>query len=786
MKFSRLALYAAAFLAVNTFSPSNVCVVADDVITEETQVEETVGEKFEFQAEVSKMMDIVVNSLYQNKDVFLRELISNASDALDKARFLSIKHPEILADKQELEVRISFDEEKRTLTITDTGIGMTKQDLVENLGTVAHSGTTKFMEALSEEADISQIGMFGVGFYSAFLVADKVTVTSKHPEEESQHIWTSTNGNDSFFVGEDPNGNTLVRGTEITLHLKEEAEEYISQVKLSGLVQHYSEFVTHPIFLRTKEEVEVPDDDEDDAMTPDGDVEDIGDDFEIEDDKDEEEPQTKKITTYSWNKANADTALWTRSKDDIDDEEYEAFFKLIDKEHGNATTWSHFDAEGAINFKALIYSPSAVPHHLRTGNFDQNKNAMKLYVRKVLISDSFELLPKYMSFIGGVIDSDDLPLNVNRETLQESKIITIIRKKVTRKVLDMIKKLSEKGRSNPEIEEGEVQIDEEGNVIESDIGEDPYIKWYENFAPSLKMGIMEDEPNRNKIAKLLRVKTSQSDGKWRSFADVVENMKEFQTTIFYIAGGSVKEVEESPFMDMFNAKGIEVIYFTESADEYMLNHLQEYDGKRFQAISKETIKFGDEDKALDKRIREAYKEKFTPLLRSLRKFYKTAVMRVEISTRLEKVPAIVSTGDYGQSANMEKIMKAQAFTHGMETNSITMKTLELNARHPIVTKLLEIVPEEDEKIEDIAVRDILWNILDTALLAGGFPLAEGKAHTNRMIRSLQKQLDLESMALLPEIEPTPIVEEKDDEADDAHEHSEGINMDDFDSSSMEE
>ena len=209
----------------------------------------------------------------------------------------------------------------------------------------------------------------------------------------------------------------------------------------------------------------------------------------------------------------------------------------------------------------------------------------------------------------------------------------------------MIKKLSEKGRSNPEIEEGEVQIDEEGNVIESDIGEDPYIKWYENFAPSLKMGIMEDEPNRNKIAKLLRVKTSQSNGKWRSFADVVENMKEFQTTIFYIAGGSVKEVEESPFMDMFNAKGIEVIYFTESADEYMLNHLQQYDDKRFQAISKETIKFGDEDKELDKRIREAYKEKFTPLLRSLRKFYKSAVMRVEISTRLEKVPAIVSTGD---------------------------------------------------------------------------------------------------------------------------------------------
>jgi Molecular chaperone, HSP90 family len=762
--------------------------------TADTAVNTSSGEPYKFQAEVSRVLDIVVNSLYQNKDVFLRELISNASDALDKIRFLSITKPELLQGKTELEIRISYNKEDKTLTITDSGIGMTKDDLVNNLGTVARSGTTKFMEALQEgAADISQIGMFGVGFYSAFLVADKVSVATKHPQSDKQYVWSSVNGQDTFFIDEDPRGNTLGRGTEITLHLKDDAEQYAEFNKLDQLVHHYSEFVTHPIFVRKTETVQVPD--EEDEMEEEKDEADSELDVSDEEDADaadEEKPKKMKdVTTHSWVKSNADAAIWNRPKEEILDDEYQEFYKLINKDaYGqNATSWSHFDAEGNINFKSLVYMPSNVPNQLLSGDLNNFKSSMKLYVRKVLISDDFELLPKYMSFITGVVDSDDLPLNVNRETLQESKIIAIIRKKVTRKVIDMIQKFADSPMPEKESSEDEVEIDEEGNIIEKDDAvteekEHPYLEWYTKFQPSIKMGVVEDEANRKRLAKLIRIKTSKSDGKWVSFQDYVENMKDWQKEIYFIAGHDEKELQKSPFMEKFNEKDLEVIYFTEPADEYMIGHLREYDGKKFTTITHENIEFGDEDEDLKRRRSEAYKEKFGPLVKFMNKFYSRAITKVKISSRLGNSPAIVSSSEYGQSANMERIMRAQAFAHGQDAGMMpSMKTLEINPRHPFFEALLEKIPDEDDEDAkpSLEVRDALWTLLDTALLNGGYHINEGKAFTGRMMRFIKQNLGTDNFDLLPEIDPK--VEE---DVPPEVEMGDGINMEDFAEDDLDE
>lgn len=787
MRLHTLVISAVVLLAVNDITTNRV--LADEVVADGSS-STTVNqpwpnlespEKFQFQAEVSRMLDIVVNSLYQNKDIFIRELISNASDALNKIRFLSITQPELMEDKEELEIRISFDEEEKTLTITDSGIGMTKDELIQNLGTVAHSGTTRFMDALQESSvNTNQIGMFGVGFYSSFLVADKVTVISKHPKDDTQYIWASENGSESFEIAADPRGNTLKRGTEIILHLKEDAEQYLDDEKLNEIISHYSEFVTHPIYQRKTEILEVPDDkdDENAASTHD-------DDIEVGDDKDEnDEPNMKKVITQKWEKANADAALWMRSKEEITDDEYQTFFKSINRMEpwqGNATSWSHFDAEGKVNFKSLIFMPNDIPAALRNGSFDEYKNGMKLYVHKVLISDNFELLPRYLSFIKGVIASDDLPLNVNRESLQESNIISIIRKKVTRKVIDMIKKLADMQLESKE-SELELEIDEDGNEIEPESmnpQKHPYITWYDNFAPSLKMGIMEDEPNRKKIAKLLRFKTSKSKGEYKSLNNYVDNMKQWQKNIYYIGGTSVKEVSNSPFMEKFNEKDVEVIYFTEAADEYMLNHLREFDDKKFQAISKENINFDDEDKDLSKRIHASYMEKFKPLIKSMQRFYGTAIMRVQVSKRLNKIPAIVASAEYGHSANMERIIRAQGFAHGQSQSMMNgSRTLEINPRHPIITKLLSDIPEDANELTDIDqnLKDSMWNLLDAALLNGGFPLNDNKSYSNRMIRTLKTQLALSSLELEPEIEPK--IEEEEPDEFDLGEHD-GLNIEDF-------
>jgi heat shock protein beta len=749
------------------------------------------AEKFKFEAEVSKMLDIVVNSLYQNKDVFLRELISNASDALDKIRFLSISKPEFLAVEEKLQVQIEFDREGNTLTVRDTGIGMTHDDMISNLGTVARSGTTRFMQALKESGgagsgDISQIGQFGVGFYSAFLVADRIQVASKHPEADTQYIWTSTNGASEFQIFPDPRGNTLARGTEITLFLKEDCMEYADEMKLQRLAQHYSEFVQHPIFLRTEQTIEVEVEDEEEETDKDETKADDDEDLEVtEDEETEEKPKkTKEVTTFEYEQLNGNPAIWTRSKDDISDDEYQNFYKVVAHDEASvAQSWSHFEAEGNINFKSLLFLPDSPPKSWTTGMQDMGKMGLSLYVRKVLISDEFELLPRYLSFLRGVIDSDDLPLNVNRETLQESKIIQVIKKKVVRKALEMIRNFVKESDKLAEDGTVDVELDEDGEMDVSDgKSTNKYNEWYSNFAPSLKMGAIEDEPNRGKIMKLLRFKSSKTgeDG-WVSFEQYLKNMKEWQNEIYYVAGQDEASVKKSQFLESFTQKDVEVLYFTDPIDEYMAGNVREFDGKSLKNIATENIKLKDEDDAdLATRREKFYKLKFRPLTKWLKKLYGSSVMRVAISNRLVSTPAIASSAEYGHSANMERIMRAQAYSHGQSDFSMrAMKVFEINPRHPLIIKLLEGTPPDDDSAKDFVadpeVEDAAWMLHEMAMLDGGFPLSDPEAHSKRMMKFIQSTLSVESLDLEAELD---LPEEEDEAPEDAIPMD--FDMDDFD------
>lgn len=473
-------------------------------------------------------MDIIINSLYTKKEVFIRELISNASDALDKVRFVSVQNPEFLGSVPQLEIMIDFDYDAKTISITDTGIGMTKAELIKNLGTVAKSGTTAFLEAIGKGDSLSLIGQFGVGFYSAFLVANKVVVTSKANDDE-QHVWTST-ADAKFFVTKDPRGDTLGRGTRVTLHLKDDAIEYVEQDKIKNLVKKYSEFIQYPIKLFLSKEVrkQVPDEEEPAAQTP-ADEEPKTDDAEIKDEGEEKattedetpkEPKTKTVTeqVWEWETINEVKAIWLREKSEISEEEYNNFYKTITKDHENPLAYTHFSAEGEIEFKAILFIPSNAPYDLFE-NYYGKSSALKLYVRRVLITEEFEeLMPRYLNFIKGVVDSDDLPLNVSREQLQQLKMIKVMSKKLIRKAIEMIRSLAEEDEEDVDEDDTEDNEEETTNDSEEEKSEeaeeesaedkkdeeDKYGKFWKNFGKNVKLGVIEDASNRSKLAKLLR------------------------------------------------------------------------------------------------------------------------------------------------------------------------------------------------------------------------------------------------------------------------------------------
>ncbi|XP_077231466.1 chaperone protein htpG family protein isoform X2 [Tasmannia lanceolata] len=712
------------------------------------------AEKFEFQAEVSRLMDILINSLYSNKDIFLRELISNASDALDKIRFLSLTDKEILGDgdNAKLEIMLKLDKENKVISLRDRGIGMTKEDLIKNLGTIAKSGTSAFLEKMQKGGDLNLIGQFGVGFYSVYLVADYVEVISKH-NDDKQYVWESK-ADGAFAVSEDTWNEPLGRGTEIRLHLRQEAEEYLQEDKLKELVKKYSEFINFPISLWASKEadVEVPADEEDSTEDEETSESSPSEDEEVDEEDAEKKPKTKKVkeTTYDWEVLNDVKAIWLRSPKEVTDEEYTKFYHSIAKDFSEEKplAWSHFTAEGDVEFKAVLFVPPKAPQDLYESYYNNKKSNLKLYVRRVFISDEFdELLPKYLSFLTGLIDSDTLPLNVSREMLQQHSSLKTIKKKLIRKALDMIRRIAEE---DPDESSDTDKTDAEKSS-EDDEKKGQYAKFWNEFGKSVKLGIIEDATNRNRLAKLLRFESTKSDGKLASLDQYISRMKPGQKDIFYITGTSKEQLEKSPFLERLTKKNYEVIFFTDPVDEYLMQYLMDYEDKKFQNVSKEGLKLGKESKI--KEIKESFKE--------LTNWWKDVlasenVDSVKISNRLDNTPCVVVTSKYGWSANMEKIMQSQTLSDANKQAYMRGKrVLEINPRHPIMKELRERVVNDPQ---DESVKQTARLVYQTALMESGFILNDPKDFASSIYNSVKASLKISPDA---EVEEEVEVEEED-------------------------
>jgi len=703
------------------------------------------GESFSFQAEVSRLMDIIINSLYSNKDIFLRELISNASDALDKLRFLSLTNKKLLgeSDDAKLEIYISADKEAKTLKIRDKGIGMNKEDLINNLGTIARSGTTKFLEAMQQSQDsLSLIGQFGVGFYSAYLVADRVRVTSKKPDEE-QWVWES-DAKDTFQVFADPNGSTLGHhGTEITLFLKDDAVEYLEQDNLAKIIERYSEFINFPIYLykskTVKEEVPADPEEESEEETskPDED--------ELEVVEEDEGPKTKTVskTVYDWEKVNDYVPIWTRSKDAITEEEYQKFYRSAMKDNNEALTWSHFKGEGGVDFTALLYIPSAAPMEIYE-KYYQKSASLKLYVRRVLLADEFEdFMPRYLNFVKGVVDSDDLPINVSRETLQKDKILQVIGKRLVRNVLKMLSNLADREEKVvKEDKENEESTEEEKDVTDAGNEKATYSQFWKEFGKSIKLGVIEDSKNRNKLLKLLRFPSTTSGDKVTGLDGYIERMVENQTDIYYIAGESIDAVKDSPMLDEPKRRGYEVLYLVDPIDEYLVGQISGYDGYSLVSVAQEGVKFGNAEEETAK-----FQEEYKKFCSWFQKLLGSKVEKVIVSSRVATTPAVVTTSQFGWSANMERIMKAQPVGEQERMKfMVARKTLEINPHNVLVAKLKELYTQDSSNPQ---LHESARLIYDAALLSSGFAHEEPLTLVKRLERTLGSALGMETT--FPEI-----------------------------------
>ena len=636
-----------------------------------------------FEAEVAQLLNLVTHSLYSNSDIFVRELVSNASDACDKLRFEATSDDSLYEDDGELKVRIDIDEDAKTITFIDNGIGMNEADTIENLGTIAKSGTKAFLEQLSEsqKQDGQLIGQFGVGFYSGFIVSDTITVESRKAGEPAEQgvRWVS-DGTGKFTT------ETITkqsRGTSITLHLKEEFTEgednYLDRNKLKRLVNKYSDHISLPIQMRKEvwqedvsEDVEGEVDEYGAAVSPSGEM----------------------VLTDEWETINKASALWTRSSSEIEDEEYTEFYKNISYDFEEPLAWTHNRVEGRVQYTQLLYIPKKAPFDLYAR---EQQNGLKLYVKRVFIMDDAEqLLPMYLRFVKGVIDSADLPLNVSREILQESRDVKAIRDGNARRVLTLLASLA--------------------NSEDSD-KQDKFKQFYAEFGDVIKEGLGEDMSNQERIAKLLRYATSTNDGLETGFADYKERMKDGQKAIYYLTAENLAAAKNSPQLELFKKKGIEVILMTSRVDEWAMNFLTQFDGTPLQNIAKGAVDLGDLQDEAEKEEAKKAEENLKPVVDKLKTALGDRAKDVQVSTRLVDSPACLVVGDGELTPQMVQMLKQM----GQEVPDIK-PTLEVNPNHPLIQKL-----ETSEQFDDLA-----QVIFDQALLADGGQLDDPAAYLKRV------------------------------------------------------
>jgi molecular chaperone HtpG len=636
------------------------------------------AERFAFSADVAQLMSLIINTFYSNKDVFLRELISNASDALDKIRYQSLTNDNALSETTDTNIKITADRKNKTLTIEDTGIGMTKADLVNNLGTIAKSGTKAFMEALQAGGDMSMIGQFGVGFYSAYLVADMVTVISKHNDDD-EYVWQSdAGGSFKLYKSTHP---SLKRGTRIVLNIKKGCEEFLQERKLRELVGKHSNFICFEIFLLVEKEVEVP------SEEPAEDTETLADNDEVlVEEVKETKPKMTKVMKLEWDHLNTQKALWLRPAKEITNTEYGAFYKSISNDYQEHMAVTHFKMEGNVVFSAVLFIPQSRPRDMFNNKL-KSRN-IKLYVRRVLISDEFvKLMPKWLSFMTGIVDSDDLPLNISREVLQENKILKLISKSLVKKSLKAIE----------------------------DLNEENYKTFYSNFSKCLKLGVYEDTKNRTRLVKMLRFNTTTEE--FVSIDNYVENMKEGQKDIYYITGMNLDAVKNAHFLEKLKKKGYDCLLLTDTMDEYVVQSLPEYDGKKLVCVTKEGLDLGDttdEKEEMDKD-----KKTLAELCKAMKQILGDSVQDVVVSSRMVDSPCCLVSTQFGHTANMERIMRAQTVGAQMQQLYLSKKILELNPKHNIVN-LLKNGFEADPSSK--TVKDLVWLLYDTSLLSSGYSL----------------------------------------------------------------
>jgi len=651
-----------------------------------------------FQAEVAQLLHLVTHSLYSNKEIFLRELISNASDACDKLRFEAINDPGLFEDAPNLEVRVTLDKKARTLTITDNGIGMSEQEAIDNLGTIAKSGTKDFVSKLSgdQKADSQLIGQFGVGFYSGFIVADKITVESRRAGMETQHGVRWVSGGAGDFQVETIERKQ--RGTSVTLHLREDAEDYTSSWKVKGIISKYSDHISLPILMQKEEWKEGE---------------------KIEGDESGATKGGEMVVTDTWETVNKANAIWSRPKKDITPEQYNDFYKQISHDFEDPLAHTHNRVEGSTEYTQLLYIPGKAPFDL--WNRDK-KGGLKLYVKRVFIMDDAEaLLPTYLRFVKGVVDSADLPLNVSRELLQESRDVKAIRDGCTKRVLSMLEDLARNDKPvKPVAAEGadavtDVVSEEDKAAAEANAGK--YTKFYAEFGAVLKEGLGEDFANKDRLAKLLRFASSTTDGLNVGFADYKARMKEGQEAIYYITADSLAAAKNSPQLEVFKKKGIEVLLMTDRVDEWALNYVTEFDGTPLQSVAKGAVDLGKLQDEAEKKAAEEAAETFKPLLAKLKEALKDKAADVRVTTRLVDSPACLVVPDDGMSTQLARMLK-QAGQQAPDMKPV----LEVNADHALVKKL-------DGSVH---FNDLAHILFDQALLAEGGMPADPAAYVKRV------------------------------------------------------